>query len=74
RLGSLIQHIRARDATLGSDRRTQPALVGTGAVNWSELFSDLDGASYHGWFTLDPTELPNRTPAAINGLKYLKAQ
>src|SRR5206468_871975 len=30
RLGPLIRHVRARDATLGADRRTQPAAIGRG--------------------------------------------
>ena len=72
RLGPLIQHVRGRDAVCGADRRTKPASIGRGATKWDHLLSNLDGAGYHGWITLDPTELTDRLAAATAGLKYLK--
>jgi sugar phosphate isomerase/epimerase len=72
RVGSLIRHVRARDAVSGADRRTKPATIGRGDTKWDQLLGNLDGASYHGWITLDPTELTDRIAAATAGLKYLK--
>src|SRR5205814_637421 len=37
RLGSLLKHVRGRDALRGADRRTRPAPVGRGSVSWGEL-------------------------------------
>jgi sugar phosphate isomerase/epimerase len=71
-LGGLIRHVRARDAIAGPDRRTKPVTVGTGSVNWPRLLSDLDGAGYHGWITLDPAELPNHRAAAAAGAAALR--
>jgi sugar phosphate isomerase/epimerase len=72
RLGPLIRHVRARDAVVGADKRTKPAAVGRGDSKWDHLLSNLDGADYHSWITLDPTELTDRPGAAVAGLKYLK--
>jgi sugar phosphate isomerase/epimerase len=72
RLGSLVRHVRARDAITGADRRTKPMAIGKGDVPWNQLFSDLDSADFHGWMTVDPMELPDRLAAAGAGLKYLK--
>ncbi len=72
RLGSHVRHVRGRDAVRGADRRTKPMPIGRGDTKWDELLSNLDGASYHGWITLDPMELPDRTGAAVAGVKYLK--
>jgi sugar phosphate isomerase/epimerase len=72
RLGSLVRHVRARDAVVGADKRTKPASVGRGDTKWDHLLSNLEGAGYHSWITFDPTELADRAGAAISGLKYLK--
>jgi sugar phosphate isomerase/epimerase len=72
RLGSLIRHVRARDAVVGSDRRTQPAVIGRGSVNWGELLADLDASGYRGWITIDSMELPDRAGAAVAGLEVLR--
>jgi sugar phosphate isomerase/epimerase len=72
RLGPLIRHVRARDALRGADRRTKPAVIGQGTANWAELLSALDSAGYHGWITIDPMELQNRTAAAVEGLEHLR--
>jgi sugar phosphate isomerase/epimerase len=72
-LGPLIRHVRARDALIGMDRRTRPAPIGAGATDWPRLLADLDSAGFHGWFTVDPTELPNRTDAASAGLAALRS-
>ena len=71
RLGPAIRHVRARDAVVGADRRTRPALIGRGSTNWGELLAALDAAGYHGWVTVDPLELPDRAAAAGAGLKFL---
>lgn len=72
RLGPLIQHVRGRDAVCGADRRTKPMSIGRGDTKWDRLLSNLDGATFRGWITLDPMELPDRAAAATAGLKYLK--
>jgi sugar phosphate isomerase/epimerase len=71
-LGTLVRHVRARDALRGADRRTKPAMIGQGSSTWGELLAALDDAGFQGWITLDPIELPNRTAAAMEGLTYLR--
>jgi sugar phosphate isomerase/epimerase len=70
-LGPLVRHVRARDAVKGADRRTKPAIVGKGNVNWQELTSNLEGGGYHGWITIDPVELTDRSGAASAARQYL---
>jgi sugar phosphate isomerase/epimerase len=72
-LGPLIRHVRARDAVAGTDHRTRPAIIGQGTTDWPALLARLDEAGYHGWITIDPTELPDRTAAAQAGRKYIAA-
>jgi sugar phosphate isomerase/epimerase len=72
RLGSLIRHVRGRDAVLGADRRTRPALIGQGSTNWGELMASLDAAGYRGWLTIDSLELPDRAGAAIAAAELLR--
>ena len=74
RLGSLVRHVRARDATRGADRRTKPAPVGRGDTNWDHLLANLDGAGYSGWITVDPMELPDRAAGASSALKFLNSK
>jgi sugar phosphate isomerase/epimerase len=73
RFGPLIRHVRARDARVGTDRRTQPAIIGQGAVPWAELLCNLDSTGYRGWITIDPIELPDRIATAQRGLEYLQS-
>jgi sugar phosphate isomerase/epimerase len=72
RLGPLIRHVRGRDAIRGADHRTKPAPIGRGDTKWDQMFSNLEGAAYHGWITLDPVELVDRPGAARTGLGFLK--
>jgi sugar phosphate isomerase/epimerase len=74
RLGSFFRHVRARDAVRGADRRTKPAVVGQGSVNWTQLLSNLEGAGYGGWITVDPTELPDRLAAAAVARRHISTQ
>lgn len=71
RLGPLVRHVRGRDAVGGADRRTKPTAVGRGDTQWGQLLSDLDAADYHGWVTVDPTELPDRAAAAAGAREHL---
>jgi sugar phosphate isomerase/epimerase len=73
RLGSLIRHVRGRDAVAGAEGRTKPAAIARGDVKWRDLLNALNGAAYSGWITVDPLELQDRRAAAIAGLKQLKA-
>jgi sugar phosphate isomerase/epimerase len=72
RLSPLIRHVRARDAVVGSDRRTRPAVIGQGSTDWGKLLADLDAAGYRGWMTVDPLELSDRAASASAGATYLR--
>jgi sugar phosphate isomerase/epimerase len=74
RLGSFFRHVRARDAVSGADRRTKPAVVGQGSVNWTQLLSNLEGAGYAGWITVDPTDLPDRMAASVAARRHISTQ
>ncbi|HEV8378206.1 MAG TPA: TIM barrel protein [Tepidisphaeraceae bacterium] len=71
RLGGLIRHIRGRDAVRGADRRTRPAPIGHGSLNWGDFLANLNAAGYQGWLTIDSLELQDRATAARAGLEYL---
>jgi sugar phosphate isomerase/epimerase len=71
RTGGLIRHVRGRDAVGGADRRTKPAPIGRGSVNWGEFLANLDHAAYQSWLTIDSLELQDRAAAAKTGLEYL---
>jgi sugar phosphate isomerase/epimerase len=73
RLGGSIRHVRARDAIGGTDRRTKPAILGRGQINWPQFLANLDEAAYAGWITLDPVDLPDRRAAAVGGLAHLRS-
>ncbi|MCC7349036.1 MAG: sugar phosphate isomerase/epimerase [Phycisphaerales bacterium] len=69
--GSLIQHVRARDALLGDRHRTRLVPVGTGNVDWPHLLSNLHHADYRGSITLDPASLADPLAAASAGRSAL---
>jgi len=71
RLGTLVGHVRGRDAVAGADRRTKPAVIGRGGTDWSQVLSNLGDAGYNGWVTLDPIELADRASAAAAGRAHL---
>ena len=71
-MGSLIRHVRGCDAVRGADRRTKPAVIGEGSVEWGALLARLDASGYHGWITIDPVELTDRAGAARRGLERLQ--
>jgi len=73
RVGSWIRHVRARDAIAGSERRTRPTVVGQGSVDWGAVIGNLDSGDYHGWITVDPTDLVNRSAAAADARKFLES-
>jgi sugar phosphate isomerase/epimerase len=72
RKGEQLLHLRGRDAILGSERRTKPAVVGNGSVDWPALLKKLDAASYTGWITLDAQQAADRRGAAAAGLTFLR--
>ena len=72
RLGSQIRSVRARDAVAGADRRTKPAIIGHGSIDWIRALSDLDAAGYRGWLTIDSLDLPDRLGAAVSGANHLR--
>jgi sugar phosphate isomerase/epimerase len=74
RLGNSIRHVRARDAVAGADRRTMPASIGAGSVQWQSILSMLDEAGFKGWMTVDPMELSDRSAGANLGAKFLHNQ
>ncbi|HVT90858.1 MAG TPA: sugar phosphate isomerase/epimerase [Tepidisphaeraceae bacterium] len=71
-IGGLICHVCARDAIV-VDKRTKPAVIGQGNVDWPRFLSRLDEAGYNGFVTIDPNELPDRSRVAVAGLKYLQS-
>lgn len=73
RIGSLVRHVRVRDALRGAGQRTSPTAVGRGNVDWGEIASLLDDAGYSGWMTIDPLDLPDRASAIVAALKLLRA-
>jgi sugar phosphate isomerase/epimerase len=73
RLAGLIRHVRGRDALVGENRRTRPAAIGKGSVDWRQLLQLLDEAGFGGWISIDPLELNDRRPGAAEGLRYLKS-
>lgn len=72
RLGALVRHVRARDANKGHDRRTRPAIIGAGDIDWPATLARLDEAAYRGPLVIDPTELPDRPAAAARALEVLR--
>jgi sugar phosphate isomerase/epimerase len=72
-LGSLIRHVRARDAVVGADRRTKPVVVGAGSINWAKVYAYLNDAGYHGPVTVDPIQLPDRHRASVAAASFLRA-
>ncbi len=71
-LAAEIRHVRARDALRGTDHRTRPVVIGSGATDWPALLASLDAAGFHGWLTIDPTDLSDRPGAAAEGSAYLR--
>jgi sugar phosphate isomerase/epimerase len=65
KLGGMIRHVRGRDATVGAERRTRPAVILHGSVPWDQLLGRLKESDYHGWITVDSLELPDPSAAAI---------
>jgi sugar phosphate isomerase/epimerase len=72
RFADQINHVRAKDAILGSMGRTKAAVVGSGGVPWEHLLGNLDAAGYHGWITIDPVELTDRLGGVREALKVLR--
>lgn len=64
RLGQWIKHVRVRDAAAGMDKRTRPAPVGRGSLDWREIRNNLDELAYGKWLVVDPTELQDRLTGA----------
>ena len=73
-LAKQLFHVQVKDAVVGTDRRTQPALVGQGDVNWRELMDRLKEADYRGAFTVDPTEQNDRIRASRAAIDVIAAQ
>lgn len=71
-IGGEIRHVRARDAVRGTDYRTRPVVIGSGGTDWPVMLAALDAAGYHGWLTIDPTDLGDRPAAAAEGSAYLR--
>ena len=67
-----ILHVRARDALAGDNRRTRPAVIGSGHIQWPKFNQLLIDADFKSFLTIDPFELPNRIQGAETGLAVLK--
>lgn len=71
--GSLVLHIRGRDALKGSGGRTQPTPIGRGTTDWETLLAMLDEGAFRGWLSVDTLDLPDRAAHARRALGYLRA-
>lgn len=69
-----LTHVTFRDATVGQDRRTRPAVPGRGDADLQALLAKLEAADYRGWVTLDVTELVDRASGVAAGAKLLERQ
>jgi sugar phosphate isomerase/epimerase len=72
RLGAHVRMVRARDASVGHDRRTRPTSIDKGDVDWAQFLALLDEAGYGGWIVIDPLELADRTAGAQAGWAALR--
>jgi len=72
RIGHHIRHVRGRDALAGAQRRTRPAILGRGSVDWPALLAALEQTGYNGWLTIDALELTDRRVATLSACKYLQ--
>jgi sugar phosphate isomerase/epimerase len=72
RLGPLVRSVRARDASVGHDHRTKPAVIGHGDVDWAQWLALLDEAGYAGWLGVDPLELSDRVAGGREALAELR--
>jgi sugar phosphate isomerase/epimerase len=72
-LAPMIRSVRARDAVVGDDRRTKPAIIGRGDLPWRTLLEHLDASDYTGAFTLDAGELTDPKAGVIAGIKQINA-
>lgn len=70
--GSLLLHIRGRDALKGSGGRTQPTAVGRGTTDWQHLLDLLDEGAFRGWISIDTLDLPDRVAHARKAADYLR--
>jgi sugar phosphate isomerase/epimerase len=73
-LGPLVRHVRGRDAIVGAENRTKPAVIGRGNVDWQQLLGNLHESNYRGWIAIDPLELSDRTAGAEAGVAYLHSR
>jgi sugar phosphate isomerase/epimerase len=72
RFGSLVRHVRGRDAVVGANHRTLPTVIGKGSVNWPELLGNLDATGFKGWLTIDSMELTDLRGSAVAGLGFIQ--
>jgi sugar phosphate isomerase/epimerase len=70
-IGTLIRHVRARDAIV-TDRNIRLVPIGQGAVDWPRLLGALEQADYRGAITIDPAGLPDPASGAIQGKAWLE--
>ena len=70
--GSLLLHIRGRDALKGSGGRTQPTAVGRGTTDWQHLLDLLDEGAFRGWISVDTLDLADRVAHARRATEYLR--
>ncbi len=72
-IGGMLRHVRARDAMKGSAGRTQPAAIGRGSTNWTDLLAMLDSGGYRGWVAVDTVDLADRVREAQSAVGLLAA-
>lgn len=71
--GSLLLHVRGRDALKGSGGRTQSTAIGRGTTDWPHLAAMLDEGAFRGWISVDTLDLADRVAHARRAVEYLRA-
>lgn len=71
-LAGNIRHIRVRDGLRGTQGRVKPTPIGHGDVNWRQLLSLLDEASFPGPLAIDCSEFPDRISTAKAAIVFLR--
>lgn len=70
--GSLLLHIRGRDALKGSGGRTQPTAIGRGTTDWEQLLAMLGEGAFRGWISVDTLDLADRVAQTRRAEAYLR--
>ncbi|HQY87584.1 MAG TPA: TIM barrel protein [Tepidisphaeraceae bacterium] len=71
-VGSMIHHVRARDAVRGAGGRVEPVELGSGHVDWQHLIANLKSSDFRGWISIDPSGLANLSAASAAAFEKMR--